>query len=530
MTTTPEPDPPGPDDSLVNRLARLDPADRDQILDGLDPAVVATLLHDWRLLARPDQLPPSTDPALPWLIWLVIGGRGAGKSRTVAEWAHDRAIEHYRAQPPNRTERHRIGAGSRSAADGRDVLVEGESGLLAVAERRGLSAEYQPSKRRIVWPDINCWATLFSAEEPDQARGPQYHTVIGDEFAAWDFTKTDSLGNNLWTNLLFGLRLGDNPQAAVSTTPKRVAQLRALVKRAIDADDYSVTMTRASTMANRANLSPVFIEQVVSQYEGTRLYQQEVLGILLDDDDEALWTPETIALTHRFLDPALRPNVPGFAKTVIGVDPPTSLSRDECGIVGVSLLAAPLPGLTSRCAAVRADRSIKGSPERWGKRVVQLARELGTNDVVAESNQGGQMVRAVIQNEDETGTIRVHLVNATTSKRLRAEPVSQLYEQQRVVHLDRFVTLEDQMENWTPEETDSPDRLDALVHGITHLIPELNRRPSTLSDPSAHTIDRSNRAVAAALLARNGSSPLYRSIARPSHRPDLERLTRILGG
>lgn len=490
--------------SVMDQLASLSKAERDTVLADLPDDVIVQMANDWRFLARPDQLPP----AAAFLVWLIIGGRGAGKSRTVCEWAHDRIIAHYAAEADGNRTLHRIGAGSRSGADGRDVLVEGESGLLAVAERRGIAAKYEPSKRRITWPDLNARCTMFSAEEPDQARGPQYHTVIGDEFAAWDFSITDDLGNNLWTNLLFGLRLGMDPQAALSTTPKRVSELRKLVTRAVDEHDADVVMSRSSTMANAANLAAQFLEQVVSQYEGTRLYKQEVLGILLDDDESALWTDESITLAHRFLNTTTDWR-PKFTKKVVAVDPPAKISKDHCGIVGVGMLDKPLPGLKSRCAAVIADRSLRGTPERWGAAVVQLCRELGTSLVVAESNQGGEMVRHVIQSSDPVGDIKVELVSATVSKRLRAEPVSLLYEQQRVVHLDRFQLLEDEMVSWSEDE-DSPDRLDALVHGMTHLIPDLGRRPSQIASPM--DIDLSAIRQAALVGPGNPLDPMYRAV------------------
>lgn len=307
--------------------------------------------------------------------------------------------------------------------------------------------------------------------------------------------------------MLMGLRLGNDPKAALSTTPKRIAELRELVKRGVDEYDPAVVISRASTMANAANLSAVFLDTVISQYEGTRLYDQEILGVLLDDDEDMLWTDRTIALAHRFHD---RPHVvPERVNKVVGVDPPTSLTRDECGIVAAALLAAPLPGISLKCAAILADRSLKGSPERWGRAVVDLCREIGTNVVVAERNQGGEMVRSVIQNADDSDTIRVELVWAGDSKRLRAEPASQLYEQQRVIHMDRFVTLEDQQTTWTPGEQDSPDRVDALVHAIAHLLPELNQRPSAIVSPANRRILRGREALERAVTNQDRPATPY---------------------
>lgn len=494
-------------DSLIERLARLPAEERERILATLDEATLHVLNSSWRFTARPDQLPPSTN----FLIWLLLGGRGAGKSRSVSEWVHDRVEEHYTAEDhlPTRT-MHRIGAGARTGPDGREILVEGESGIMAVAERRGHEAKYEPSKRRISWPELNARLTLFSAEEPDSARGPQYHTVVGDEYASWDFSITDDMGNNLWTNLLMGLRLGANPQAALSTTPKRIPELRELVKRALDERDPAVVMSTGSTMANAANLSPVFLDTVISQYEGTRLYKQEVLGLLLDDDEDALWTEESITRAHRFL--ANMGVIPTVTCKVVGVDPSTSLMGDETGIVGVGLLEHPLPGVSAKCAAVLADRSLRGSPERWGREVVALCRELGTTRVVAERNQGGEMVRSVIANADDSGTIEVDLVWSSNDKYMRAEPVSQLYEQSRVVHLDRFRQLESQMTDWSSGSTESPDRMDAMVNGMHDLMPALAQRPSSLSSPVDLRLHRGRAALEQALEMQNrpeSSHPLY---------------------
>lgn len=491
-------------DSLIERLARLPADERKAILATLDESTLAILNSSWRFTARPDQLPPTDT----FLIWLLLGGRGVGKSRSVSEWVHDRIEDHYTTEDhlPTRS-MHRIGAGARTGPDGREILVEGESGIMAVAERRGHEAKYEPSKRRISWPELNARLTLFSAEEPDSARGPQYHTVIGDEYASWDFTITDDMGNNLWTNLLLGLRLGTLPQAALSTTPKRIPELRELVKRALDSDDTAVVMTTGSTMANAANLSPVFLDTVISKYEGTRLYKQEILGLLLDDDEDSLWTEESITLAHRFLqNPSAIPEV---VRKVVGVDPSTSLMGDETGIVGVGLLEHPLPGVTAKCAAVLADRSLRGSPERWGREVVALCRELGTNRVVAERNQGGEMVRSVIANADDTGTIQVELVWSSSDKYMRAEPVSQLYEQRRVVHLDRFRLLEAQMTDWSSGSTESPDRMDALVSGATDLMPSLSQRPASFSSPADMRLNRGRDALEAAAIAQlqNNTKP-----------------------
>lgn len=461
-------------ESLVVRLARLSPGEREVLLAGLDDEVVAGLLADWRVLARPEQLQPVGE----WITWLFMAGRGAGKTRSACEWVHDRIVEHFEVFGGSRT--HRIALAGRAIPDVRDVIVEGESGILAVSERRGLWAKFEPSKRRIVWPDLGAVATTFTAEEPDQARGPEFHTVWADEIATWDFSKTDAMGNGLWSNLMLALRLGDDPRAVVTTTPKRVPIVRELKKRADDPDDKGVVMTHAATMANKANLSKAFLDEIHTRYAGTRLAKQELEGILLEDVEGALWTNQMILDAHAVPDV-----MPEYGRRVVAVDPPTGVGRDECGIVVCAL--ADLPAAPSRQPGpgviVIEDATTSGTPEQWGIAAVEAATRHGCNHIVAESNQGGEMVRHVIRNADPSGMLNIELVRAVVGKRLRAEPVSQLYEQRRVLHETEFPELEDQMISWTTADRDSPDRLDALVHAVTALLPQIVTRPGSAHGP-----------------------------------------------
>jgi predicted phage terminase large subunit-like protein len=336
----------------------------------------------------------------------------------------------------------------RTSGDLRDIMIEGESGILRIA-RNGNRPQYEPSKRRLVWPN-GAVAALRSADEPEGFRGLQAEAVWADELAAWEHPEA-------WDQLQLGVRLGPRPRQVVTTTPRPTRIVRELL-----ADEGTVA-TRGSTYDNRANLAPAFFRQIVSKYEGTRLGRQELHAEILDDVPGALWTRETI----RTLPPPriLRhgEHELDLARVVVAIDPAVTHGEDsdETGIVVAGV------DVTGR-GHVLADRSCRLSPDGWARRAIAAYRDFGADRIVAEVNNGGDMVESVLRAVDPN--IPYTAVHASRGKRVRAEPVAALYEQGRVTHAEQFPELEDQLCTFTPESGDSPDRLDALVWAITHLM------------------------------------------------------------
>ncbi len=427
--------------SLMEQLAHLPEEQRNEILAGFDPD---NLLWDWSVWGRPEQQAPPGD----WNIWAYIAGRGAGKTRTAAEWVREEAKY-------TTTGQRRFALVARTAADVRDVIVEGESGIINVTppSERPL---YEPSKRRLTWPNGNT-ATCFTADEPDSLRGPQFTHAWGDEVAAWRQTP-DAAGMTAFDNLRVGTRLGLNPKIMVTTTPKRVPLLYQLIAEAEKTG--KVVITKGSTLDNSGNLSQAYIDAIVGVYEGTRLAAQELYGEMLSDVEGALWTQELIDRGREMQLPM------GTPLRCIGVDPSVAENpRDECGIVVVASTGDR--DLYKRQSWVLEDASIHGSPEVWANKVVQMARKWGC-PVIAEVNQGGALVRNAINTIDPT--VKVLEVHSKYGKALRAEPITLAYEQNRVHHVGYLGDLESQMCAWIPGEGKSPDRVDALVHALTALL------------------------------------------------------------
>ena len=433
--------------SLAQRLASLPTEEKSAWLATLSDDEAAALLGDWRFWARQDQVTPPGD----WLVWLILAGRGWGKTRSGAEFVLDHIV----------TGSRRGALVARTAADCRDVQVEGESGLMACAERRHINALYEPSKRRVVLPDYNATLTTYSSEEPDQLRGPQHDLAWCDELAAWP-AKTDALGNNAWTNLMFGLRLGSSPRAVVTTTPRNTTLMRELVK------GENTFVTRGSTYDNLANLAPSFRDMIIAKYEGTRLGRQELFAELLEDVEGALWSLtqiDTLRITPN--------NRPEIHRIVVAVDPPATSTGAEAGIIVAGV------GTDGHCYVLD-DRSQRGTPEQWGRAALQAYVDHGANEIVIETNQGGDMAEQVLRTAAQrlaaegapTRTVKVKRVHASKGKRARAEPVSSLYEQGRVHHVGMFEQLEDQMASFTNESTTSHDRMDGLVWAVTRLMLE----------------------------------------------------------
>ena len=393
--------------------------------------------------ARDSQRPPDGE----WRTWLLLAGRGFGKTRTAAEWVR-REIQERRAT--------RVALVGSTAADVRDVMVEGISGLLASCRAAGLEARYEPSRRRVVFPALGAVAFTYSAEEPDRLRGPQHDLAWVDEAAAFK-------GEDAWDQLQFGLRLGQNPRQVVTTTPRPVPLIRRLVK------DPTTATTRGSTYDNRDNLAPAFLEQIVARYEGTRLGRQELQGELLEDVEGALWSVALIDAARR-----RREELPELTRIVVAIDPQAGYSPDgdlsETGLV-----------VCGRDAAgegwVLADASGNFTPNEWAAKAVALWREWHADRIVAEANQGGVMVESTLRTVYAKAPVK--LVRASRGKLARAEPVAALYEQGKVHHVGGFPELEDQMTGYVPDTaTRSPDRMDALVWALTDLL--LGRQPGTM--------------------------------------------------
>lgn len=342
---------------------------------------------------------------------------------------------------------------ARTAADTRDVLVEGESGILAISPPWFMPI-YEPSKRRVTWPN-GSMATLYSADKPDLLRGPQHHWAACDELAAWRFA------NDAWANLMLGLRLGERPRVVAATTPRPTALVKQLLK------DSTTAVTRGSTYENRANLAPGFFHQIISQYEGTRLGRQEIYAELLDDAPGALWRRDDI-------DRARVSEVPReLVRIVVAVDPAVTATAEsnETGIV--------VAGIDSRDHGyVLEDCTLRGSPAQWGEAAVKAYDRWQADRIVAEVNNGGDMVEHVVRTAARelcerqkrvTRNVSFAKVYASRGKQTRAEPISALYEQGRVHHIGIFPEMEDQMCMWTPGDV-SPDRLDAAVWALTELM------------------------------------------------------------
>lgn len=403
----------------------------------------AQLKFHWPFWARPNQLPPEGK----WTTWLLLAGRGFGKSRCGAEWVRQMAYEHPGC---------RIALVAETAADARRVMVEGESGILAISSP-DFMPEYSPANRQLTWPN-GSMAFTYNATQPDQLRGPQHHFAWCDEIAKWQYMQ-DS-----WDQLQFGLRLGKDPKQVVTTTPRPLPLIRKLM------NDPNTYVTRGRTYDNADNLAAPFLRQIEDRYGGTRLGRQELEGEVLEDVPGALWQRSTIDETRRREAPE------DLKRVIVAVDPAISSEEgsDETGIVCVGL-AVDDDGFSR--GYVLADRSVRGPPDAWAKAAVALYREFDADRIIAEKNQGGEMVEAVIRAVDRN--VPVSLVHASRGKLVRAEPISALYEQRRVHHVGRFDELEDQMCTFSADydrANGSPDRMDALVWGLTSLFEKITSR------------------------------------------------------
>jgi len=381
--------------------------------------------------ARREQLAPEGD----WSVWLYLAGRGAGKTRTAAEWLADQAIS---------TPGTRWAIVAPTYADARDTCAEGESGILNVLRRYKMLKDWNRSLGEILLTN-GSRIKLFSADKPDRFRGPQHHGAWCDELAAYRYT-------DAWDQLQFGLRLGDKPRIIVTTTPRPTSLIRSLANRT----DGSVAVTRGSTFDNANNLAPSALADLKIRYEGTRLGRQELYGEIIDEVDGALWT-------NVLLDETRVQDAPPLIRIVVAIDPAVTSrpDSDETGIV--------VAGVTSDGHYyVLEDVSLRAGPDAWARKAVEAYYRWKADRVIGEGNNGGDMIEALLRQVDPL--IPYKKVTATRGKLLRAEPVASLYEQNRAHHVGSFSALEDQMTNYTPLADFSPDRLDALVWAMTDLM------------------------------------------------------------
>ena len=404
----------------------------------LDDRQASELKFDWfHLWARNDQIPPRD---LNWRNWLILGGRGAGKTRSGSEWVKARATGQGIDTGPLAR---RIAIIAPTFDEARMVMIEGVSGLLAV-HRPDERPVFQSSRRRIVWPN-GCVAQVFTAEEPDGLRGPQFDAAWCDELAKWKHAE------KVWDMLQFALRLGDNPRCVVTTTPRPIPLLKRLIA------DAGTVVSRSRTADNSANLAAPFLDAVVQRYGGTNLGRQELDGEMIEDDPGAIFKRDFIEKTRVDVAPEL-------TRIVVAVDPPAGFGKksNACGIVCAGL------GVDGRCYVLD-DCSVQGArPAQWAAKIVGLYHARKACRVVAEINQGGAMVEQVLREVDPNLSFRP--VHASHGKRARAEPVAALYEQGRVSHVGGFAKLEDEMCSAIGEGTKSPDRMDALVWAVTDLM------------------------------------------------------------
>ena len=427
-------------------LASATPEVVDEFLAGLSDAALLALPWMFEFWALPHQLPPEGA----WKSWVIMGGRGAGKTRAGAEWVRAE-VEGAGRLDPGRAKR--VALVGETVDQVREVMVFGESGILACSppDRK---PEWEAGRKRLVWPN-GAVAQVFSAHEPESLRGPQFDAAWADELAKW------KRAEEAWDMLQFALRLGTHPRQVVTTTPKNVGVLKAILK------NPSTVITNAPTEANRAYLAASFLDEVRSRYAGTRMGRQELDGLLLEDAEGALWSAGALEASRLEVAPALN-------RVVVAVDPPVTGhgQSDECGIVVVGAITEGPP--QDWRAVVLEDASVSAaSPDTWARAAIAALERHGAERLVAEVNQGGDLVETVIRQIDPLVPYRA--VRASRGKSARAEPVAALYEQGRVRHLRGLGALEDQMCRMTTrgyEGRGSPDRVDALVWALTDLMIE----------------------------------------------------------
>lgn len=411
-------------------------------VDTLTDEEAHLLLYDWEsLLGRPDQLEP---PGEDWEIWLILAGRGWGKTRTGSEWVRKNVFNKMAG---------RIALVAETTADARAVMVEGPSGLIATAPKHQRPS-YQPSNRKLTWPN-GAVAYTYNATEPDQLRGPEHDLAWSDELAKWKYAR------ETWDMLQFGLRIGNRPRQIITTTPRPIP----LVKDIVGGSEGPVHATRGRTLDNSENLAPTFLRKIVKRYEGTRLGRQELDGIILGDMPGALWRLADLATYREQARPAMR-------RVLVSVDHAVSDNEETSNEHGIMVGGIGEDGN----GYLLEDASIIGSPDEWANRVVNKYDQYSADSVIVERNQGGDLVRNTLR------TVRPNLpiieVTASRGKHVRAEPIASLSAQGRIRHVGQFEELEDQMILITTsgyQGEGSPDRVDAFVWLFTELFPEAIR-------------------------------------------------------
>ncbi len=439
-------------------IACADAAVQEQFLNELTEGELLALPYLFEFWAMDHQLPPDGN----WRTWIVLGGRGAGKTRAGAEWVRS-VVEG--SKPLDEGKCRRVALVGETIEQVREVMIFGDSGILACSPEDRRPA-WEAGRKRLVWPN-GAIATVHTAHDPEGLRGPQFDAAWVDELAKW------KRGKETWDQLQFALRLGDDPRVCVTTTPRNVDVLKRLMK------SPSTVQTHAPTEANAANLASSFLEEVKARYQGTRLGRQELDGVLLSDAEGALWTSEALEAGRVDVPPV-------FDRIVVGLDPAASSGSgaDECGIVVVG--AVTQGPVQDWRAVVLADCTVRGAtPSGWAKAAIAAMEHYGADRLVAEVNQGGAMVGEVLRQVDPL--VPLKSVHASRGKVARAEPVAALYEQGRVAHMRGLDQLEDQMCRMTArgyEGGGSPDRVDALVWALHELMIEPAahwRRPAVRS-------------------------------------------------
>ena len=425
----------------------MQPRERESWIARLKPDELSRWLADWLFWARDDQLPPERPD---WSTWLMIGGRGAGKTRAGAEWVRAAAMGHPLIGRPACG---RIALVGETLADVRDVMIEGVSGLLAVSPAAERPA-WTPTRRRLVWPN-GAIGQVFSAEEPDSLRGPQFDAAWCDEIGKWRHAA------ETWDMLRFGLRLGARPRCMATTTPRPTPLIRRLL------GDGETHVSRARTRDNAFNLAPAFLSAMSRAYGGTRLGRQELDGEMVEERADALWT-------RGMLEGLRERGHPPLARMCVAVDPPASSGRhsDACGLVAAGITPEGVVHVLEDATIARM------RPDQWAARAAALYARWQADSVVVEVNQGGEMAEAVLRQAD--AALPVNAVRATRGKYLRAEPVAALYARGLVRHVGAFPELEDEMCDFGPgglSSGRSPDRLDALVWAVTWLALRPGGRP-----------------------------------------------------
>ncbi len=428
-------------------MQEMPESERAEAIAELGEDVAYCLLWDWEYHARDNQLLPSGD----WSYWLIMAGRGFGKTRVGAETVRIWAKSHKYVNL--------IGA---TTDDARDIMIEGESGIMSVCPRDE-RPQYIKHARKLVWPS-GCVSLIFTADEPERLRGKQHEKLWGDELGAWRYPEA-------WDQAKFGLRLGSKPQAIITTTPRPTKIMRELVK------DPHCHVTRGSTYDNKANLATTFFSEIITKYEGTRLGRQELDAELLEDTPGALWRQAVIDELRIPVD-----DCPLMSRVVVSIDPAIS-SEDESNETGIIVVGVGEPeedGVPK--GYVIEDATGIYTPDEWGRKAKAMWVKYSADCIVAESNQGGEMVEHVIKSVAPTAKVR--LVHASVNKATRAEPASALYEQGRVHHVGHHRKLEEQMVAFTSDfdrkkQGYSPDRMDALVWGLWELFPRIIKKPKS---------------------------------------------------